>query len=79
MVPPESLSQYLSNEYHVMGFQYNRKITNIFFIWILVKKVALRPERVKPKSTSSNQEIMANPWTKGSIGDKHPEFPLLFR
>jgi hypothetical protein len=43
MVPPESLSQCLSNEYQCYGVsdQWSRKITNIFCILILVTKVYL--------------------------------------
>jgi hypothetical protein len=42
---PESWSQYLSNEYstNLMGFEWSRKITNVFGILILVTKVDLRP------------------------------------
>jgi hypothetical protein len=42
MVPPESLSQYLLDEYQCYGFN-RRKITNIFGILILVTNVYLRP------------------------------------
>jgi hypothetical protein len=51
MVPPESLSQYLSNEYqcYATGFQRSRKITNIFGILILVIKADLSSQRVRQK------------------------------
>jgi hypothetical protein len=45
MVPPESVSQYLSNEYQCYGVI---KLPIFFCILILVTKVDLRPKRVKP-------------------------------
>jgi hypothetical protein len=36
MVPPERLSEYLSNEYQCYGVSISRKITNIVCILILV-------------------------------------------
>jgi hypothetical protein len=43
MVPRESLSHIFQMSTNVMGFQWSRKITNIFCILILVIKVDLHP------------------------------------